>query len=173
MIKKILPFLAIALIIFGGWWFARQLTPFVSGGLGIRFGYPPSYEVTELAGNEGESRLFGLVLLVPEVVGSTPALEGPTAITIDLFKNAGQLSLRDWILAAPEANFQLSPTGELATTTVAGQLAHRWRWSGLYEGESVAWLKPGSPEVLVASVTWLEPADQIKSDFELILKTIK
>jgi hypothetical protein len=98
---------------------------------------------------------------------TTETREGPTAITVDVYQNTDKLATKDWI--GKDTNWTVA--NSVATrTTVAGLEALTFTWSGLYEGKTV--IVTSGDKAYVLSVTWMNPDDQIKKDFETLLSTI-
>lgn len=98
---------------------------------------------------------------------STEVREGPIAITADVYQNPDKLATKDWV--GKDTNWTVA--NSVATrTTVAGLEALTFTWSGLYEGKTV--IVTSGDKAYVFSVTWMNPDDQIKKDFEALLSTI-
>lgn len=182
---------AVALVVFGVWYFMRNTPPSTRGGedtpttasgaggdtevyasttQGVRFIYPDRYMLEERSQGTGARRHHVITLM--REVGLPPPQngEGPVSITIQIFPVSGQ-TVQSWITSAQESNFQLSPDDMLTTTTVAGVAGLRYRWSGLYEGESVALLRGG--RVYVFSHTWMEPGRELEDDFEKLIDSVE
>jgi len=147
-----------------------QYMTYQSGTYGISFSYPEGYVMREE--NRGDmGRAHEAIVLVREEDSMIPENgEGPTAITFDFYGNsAEQSTLQDW-LADPYSNFQLG-SGEYASTTVSGTDAVQYRWSGLYEGESTAFLHRDT--IIVVSVTYFSPEDQNVAVYREILQSLQ
>lgn len=148
--------------------------------LGISFSYPTSYFMEEKQSRSGERDLYEIILtddtpenrLVRE--GKAPGREGPPAISVSVYQNnLDKLSVDRWIATSGFSQFKLSPDGQISPVTISGTVAAlRYRWSGLYEGQSVVFGGPRDT-IVSASVTYLGVTDRIVSDFEEILKTMR
>jgi hypothetical protein len=99
--------------------------------------------------------------------------EGPPAITIEIFQNnLDNQTTEGWIRNSSFSNYKLSSNeGILASTTVDGEPALSYRWSGLYEGTTIAVAQ--QDWVYAFSVTYLEMGADIIQDFVQIMKTVK
>ncbi len=136
----------------------------------LTFNYPAYYvlEEREAAGGErGEQHLT----LIKESELNSGASEGPTSINIDIYQNdLDQLTTEQWIKNDARSNFKLSPDGKLSSTTLSRREALTYTWDGLYRGQTLALTT--TKYVYAFSVTTLTATDQIKSDFETLLKTV-
>ncbi len=124
-----------------------------NGTFGISFAYPEGYVLNEAARADGH---HGIVLLRMQDSEIPVNGEGPPSISVDI-RPSNEQTLSGWIRNAPESNFALSPDGTTSPTTVGGTEALSYRWSGLYEGETTAFLHEGN--VIAVSVAWLAPED--------------
>lgn len=147
--------------------------------LGVRFEYPGRYFVIEHDQSTGARYRYAIILMEDTAENralaagvSTEPREGPPTISFDLYQNnLDNQALETWIRSSNDSNFKLSPDGVLTSTTVAGLPALGYRWSGLYEGESTAFVY--GDYIGVVSVTWLEPGDQIVTDFRGVLLSLE
>lgn len=145
--------------------------------LGIEFRYPGKYFLTEKNMNESQRphRQLMLVENTPdkreEIKGqATKPQKAPVAITVDFYRNnLDKQNPYEWA-SGSTSNYQLGD-GSYATTTLGESFAIRYKWSGLYEGETV--VSSNAEFVTAFSVTYMDPADQILKDFEEILRTAK
>lgn len=132
------------------------------------FDYPDRYEISSRA--EGEIQVLTLLPkgYVPPVAG-----EGPPAITLSIYPDADETPIEDRIKNDPRLNFQLSPDKVLTPVTLGNNVAGglSYRYSGLYESRAVA--MASAKQAYVFTVGWLSPNDQIVSDFDAILKSIR
>lgn len=131
----------------------------------ISFSYPETYALTEQDSTDRHS-----IVLIDKAVSTTTESEGPTSITIDIFKNPQHLAPSAWVKTTTASNFQLSPDGTLASSTSDGREAVAYVWDGLYRGESYVF--DHGTEIVMATVTMIDPADQIKKDFERVLRSL-
>jgi hypothetical protein len=138
---------------------------------GIAFNYPKGYVLSE--GEKGNAeRMHYAIVLVQEADAVLPQNgEGPTAITIDIYQNnLDKLSLLDWLNGTAVSNFKLGD-GTYSSTTVGGKEAVSYAWSGLYEGETTAFLHKDN--IVAVSVTRLTPEDTILTDYQELLSSVQ
>jgi len=139
---------------------------------GISFSYPSMYTIDErdIQGSDVDPHhqitlIRSTDLLAPENG------EGPEAITIGVYKNPeNKYTTESWIRTARESNFKLG-NGTIASTTVSSMTALSYRWSGLYEGTTVAIARPAW--VYAFSVTYLEMGAPIVQDFVKIRESVR
>ena len=156
-----------------------QTRAFTFEPIGLRFDYPAKYFVEVQNLGDGHRAHFALVLYedtpenrtLIEYPKSVPPREGPPTITIDIFQNNLDASdTEGWVRGSNDSNFKLSPDSVLSPARVGGEAGLRYRWSGLYEGESVAVARPDN--IYMFSVTYLSPEDPIRGGFEALLSTV-
>ncbi len=140
---------------------------YANGTYGLSFQYPANYLLTEREVGNAERGHY-TITLVQEADATPPENgEGPTAITIDMYQNGiDNLTLLAWLTATNDSNFKLGD-GTYASTTVDGTEAVSYHWSGLYEGETTAFLHNGN--IVAVSVTYLTREDQIRADYYALL----
>lgn len=160
----------LALLVAGGYFLTKKevaapvsvVNSYENQQYGVAFSYPEGYAQTEAPSDERYT-----VTLVQEADALPPENgEGPTAITIEVFSGAS--TTQEW-LALPASNYMLGD-GTYVETTVASTDAVRYGWSGLYEGETTAFVHEG--RVIAVSVTYMTPADKIRTDYESVLASI-
>lgn len=137
---------------------------------GIRFEYPNSYELTQERERDAERPWHVIVLADRDTVPAPENGEGPPVIAMVIIDNVENQSLEEWVRTSTFSNFQLSGGGELASTTVDGEDAITYRYSGLYETEAIAAVQGG--KIYLFSVGWLDENDRIRQDFESILASV-
>jgi len=76
--------------------------------------------------------------------------------------------LEQW-LTTSESNRNLGSSA-LVERTVDGADAVSYHWSGLYEGDTTAFLHNGS--IVVVSVTYIAPEDEIRAVYVKILSSL-
>lgn len=148
-------------------------------GHGISFVYPDTYTLREYDVDTTQRYHYSIVLvensqtnrdlLDGKIVG-----EGPTAITIDVFQNnLDTESLNGFVVGNNNSNFKLSDgTYKQTTATRARVPALSYTWDGLYRGDSVVFAHESKDNILMASVTYLTPNDQIRADFKKVLASL-
>src|SRR3989344_9293164 len=139
---------------------------------GISFTYPEGYVIGEVEAPGSEIHTHhSIVSMQKEHLPLPENGEGPPAITIDIYQNdIDHQGTEEWIRNTSESNFKLSE-GRLATTTISGFPALSYRWSGLYEGTTIAVARPRF--VYVFTVTYGELGAPIVQDFVAIRDSIQ
>jgi len=139
---------------------------YANGTYGISFSYPENYVLSE---QEYAQDHYVITLIREEdAVPVIGAGEGPTAITFEIYGQEEGATLSDW-LSDPRSNFQLGD-GTYASTTVSGNDAVHYGWSGLYEGETTAFLHEGN--LIAVSVTYMSPSDPIRATYDAVLASL-
>lgn len=138
---------------------------------GISFTYPSTYELREIDADSA-LRIHHTILLQRKADLPPPqGGEGPPSITIDIYQNnLDNRTTEDWIRGDSRSNFKLGD-GNIASTTVSGMPALSYRWSGLYNGTTVAIARPAW--VYAFSVTYFEMGEDIVQDFAVIRESIR
>lgn len=146
---------------------------YTSEKYGVSFSYPSSYTLSERDAEGSAMREHHTITLIATADLPLPvAGEGPPAITIDIYQNdLDALTTENWIRNSAESNFKLSPEGRLASTTIDAKPALSYRWSGLYEGTTIALAQPRW--IYAFSVTYLEPGAPIVQDFVSFKETVR
>ncbi len=139
----------------------------------LSFNYPNTYALQERDVGDGHRYHYSITLIDKDALANIPQDgEGPPAITIDIFQNnLDQLSVEEWIRGTNFSNFKLSPDGKLSSTTIAGAPAFLYTWDGLYRGESMVFSHRDN--IVMLSVMYLSPSDQIRADFIKFRSTIQ
>lgn len=133
----------------------------------FRFGYPEGYVLTE----RSEEDRYTITLVHTEDAVPPEGGEGPTAITIDVYqRDPSTQSLLDWMTTTSASNYQLGSRA-YTQTTVAGESAYEYTWSGLYEGKTTVLLH--NDAVIAISVTWMTPQDEILDEYEQVLRSFE
>lgn len=169
--------LILLVIIAGGLFFAERavapengaqnqsgLQKYSSEKYGISFSYPETYELNEVDAPGNGMRIHHSVVLINKADLPLPADgEGPPAITIDIYQNnLDNQTTEGWIKNTSASNFKQSE-GKLTETKISGLPALSYRWSGLYEGTTIALAQPNW--VYTFTVTYLEMGADIIQDF--------
>ena len=145
---------------------------FSSAEYGISFSYPDAYVLQEMdAPGSGQRRHHVITLTRKEDLPPPVNGEGPTAITIEMYQNdLDKQTTEEWIRNTSASNWKLGE-GRLSELTVSGLPALSYRWSGLYEGTTVALAQP--KWVYVFTVTYLEMGADIVQDFVAIRESVQ
>ncbi|MFM2357970.1 MAG: hypothetical protein RJA61_707 [Candidatus Parcubacteria bacterium] len=155
------------------------LKTYSSDTYGISFKYPKTYFLTEKLQVGSGERYHYTVMLVEDTEFNRKLLageikeptEGPVAITFDVYQNnLDKQSLLGWMNNSSASNFKLSD-GTHSLVTVSGKEAVKYTWDGLYQGDTIAFLS--GDNIIASSVTYMAPEDQIRKDFEEVLKTVR
>ncbi len=134
---------------------------------GISFSYPAGYLLSEQAAGDGP---YVITIIKEEDAIPRTNSEGPTAISIAIYDGPiGDGTLDGW-LAANESNFALGD-GTSVSSTVNGAEAVTYRWSGLYEGETTAFLH--ETNLVAVSVTYMSPSDEIYAAYQNLLASFR
>ena len=187
--RAILGILVLIVLAVGGYWLLDStgappveptpapsadstLKAYSSPEYGIEFRYPPAYQLEERDSAGSAQRRHHIVTLMRiEDLPPPQGGEGPPSITIEMFQNdLDAATTEGWIRNSSLSNFKLSLDNRLSTTTIAGQTALAYTWDGLYRGDTIAIARPAY--VYAFSVTYREPEDPIRSDFEKLLRTV-
>lgn len=171
---------AIAILTGAFFFFRNQIVPgaplgmrqYSSDEYGISFAYPDGYTLTEMDAPGDAMRRHHIITLVRTTDLPAPENgEGPTAITIEAYQNnLDKQTTEQWVRNSSASNFKLATT-DLSPLAVDGIPALSYRWSGLYEGTTVAFANPAW--VYVLSVTYLEPGAPIVQDFVAIRDSMR
>lgn len=148
-----------------------SMTTYVNVADHFSFEYPSSLYLKQRSVSRGEEPKLSIVLVrntdenVDFVEGRTQDVrEGPTAVTFEVYDNPTNLSPEAW--AEQDKNWGIHASS-VSVVAVDGVNGSSYAWSGLYEGRSV--ILPQGEDMIVLSVTWMSPEDQILKDFETIL----
>ncbi len=139
----------------------------------ISFTYPDTYLLSEMNPEGNAQREHHVITLIrAEDLPAPEGGEGPPSITIEMFQNnLDSQTTEQWIRGSSASNFKLSPDGRTSTTTVDGKQAISYRWSGLYEGTTVALAE--SNWIYTFSVTYLDMGADIVQDFVRIRNSVR
>lgn len=148
---------------------------YVNDEFGIEFDYPVGYRLDERKTGNGERLKMTVTLMREEDYANLENRqngEGPVSITFDVFQNdVDRLNVAEWIENVGVSNYNLPPDEPYAMTTAGGVVAYMYRWSGLYEGESVVF--GHGDAIIMASVSYMAQNDDIRTDFGSIMATLR
>jgi hypothetical protein len=154
----------------------EQTTPvskeYINEKYGLAFSYSASYTLTEHHASGSALRNHHTIVLIPTADLPAPLNgEGPPSITIDAYQNdLDHQTTEGWIRGSSESNFKLGD-GTLASTTIDGTPALSYRWSGLYDGTTIAVATP--KWIYAFSVTYMEMGAPIIQDFVSIRDSVR
>lgn len=136
--------------------------------LGVSFKYPTAYVLEERAIDSAHT---AVTLIQKENLPVPQNGEGPTAITVDVFRYLGSMGAENWVRTSANSNFQLAVDGELEVAELDGAEVVTYTWDGLYRGDSLVFVHGDS--IVMFSVTYLTPEDVIRTDFSDLISTVK
>lgn len=167
MYRLALALIGLVVLLLGFFLYREQaMTPrYESAAYGFSFSYPEGYVLSE---SEVGSGYHAIRLLREEDATPPEGGEGPTGVAVDVYQNQAS-SLLEWMQTSSVSNYQLGNKA-YEPTSVAGVPAFRYRWSGLYEGETVAFLLGGN--VIAVSVTRLSPEEHAEA-YQEVLSSFK
>ncbi len=134
---------------------------------GLAFEYPEGYGLSSNTQTINDVTWQQLLLVPAHTVVQDG--EAPPAIAISVFPAPEGQSLGQWVRTDSRSNFKLSGSA-LASTTVGGESALSYQYSGLYETDAVTVLHSG--KIFLFEAGWLSAHDPIRQDFQNILKTV-
>ncbi len=175
---KRLSVIAILLLVAGaGVWYASRMGShsaitegsYRSNEIGLAFTYPPTYDLN--ARHDSFNGMPVQILTLIDASSTVPDMsKGPTAISIIKVARPATTTLEQWVRDSSITNFYLSPDKKITQTTVAGQPALAYRYSGLYESDAVAVEHSGAVYIFAAS--WMKADDAIRTDFKNLLSSV-
>lgn len=178
METRFTPLLIAALVIvLGGYFFffgvpgAQEMKKYQSSVQGIRFSYPANYELSQERERDAARPWHVIVLAQKDTLPPPQDGEGPPVIAIIIFDNVEGQTLEEWVRTSTFSNFKLSASGELASTSVSGTDAIAYHYTGLYETEAIAAVH--GDKIYFFSVGWLDAGDQIRKDFDKLLRSVE
>lgn len=137
---------------------------------GISFAYPAGYVLTEGEVGTAERRHYFISIVRDEDAAPRENSEGPAAISFDIYQNDNdKQTLAHWLTSSNESNLKLGD-GSYASTTVDTAEAARYSWSGLYQGETTAFLHKNN--IVAVSVTYDAPSDEIRTAYAQVLASL-
>ena len=139
---------------------------------GIAFQYPERYVMEENSAVDGNGYSMHWITLFRSQDFPLPQNgERPPEITITIIEMKGQ-SLFEWL---KKGNSNYSPedgmSSALASTTVSGVEAVHYTWSGLYEGETTAFMH--GDDVVDVSVMYVSPEDENVAVYRNLLQSLE
>ncbi len=144
---------------------------------GISFSYPKKYILDEYDPGDAHRYHHSIVLSEDNETnraireGKLMETEGQPSITIDIYQNnLDKQSVREWVEGSSNSNFKLGD-GTYEEVTLAGTPAFHYFWDGLYRGESIVFAHKDN--IIMLSVTYLEPTDPIRADFSQVVGSFK
>lgn len=149
-----------------------RMLSYTSNEYGLSFVYPDNYQLTEIDAEGSALRQHHTIILQrTEDLPAPVDGEGPPAITIDVYQNdLDKQTTEAWIRNDSRSNFKLGEM-RLASTTVDGKPALSYRWSGLYEGTTVA-IAEGD-WIYAFNVTYLDMGADIIQDFVALRESVR
>lgn len=147
------------------------LSEFYSERLGVAFSYSNVYDATTTRLSNGGNS-WQVVTLVPKGYVAPEDGDGPAAISLQVIPNTKKLSAEQWIMKDSRSNWQLNDApGGLGSTTIGGESALVYTYSGLYNTSAVVVAR--DPYIYFFTGEWNAPEDQIRSDFQTMLGSLQ
>lgn len=139
---------------------------------GLSFSYPATYVLNETEAPGSALRKHHIITLIRTEDLPLPVDgEGPPAITVNIYQNnLDNQTTEKWIRGSNASNFKLGDD-ILASTTIGGLPALSFRWSGLYDGTTIALARPDW--IYAFTVTYFEMGAPIVQDFVTIRDSVK
>jgi hypothetical protein len=143
---------------------------FTAKNYGFAYTIPGDY--VQLEGEKGTPAQthYAYIMVNRKDVKPVQNGEGPRTISIDVLGNPKKLTLDQWFKTSTTSNSNLAKA-PYATTTVFGKDAIVYKWSGLYEGETIAFIH--KENIVMMSVTYLTPEDRNISAFKSIVASLE
>lgn len=141
--------------------------------LGVSFEYPDTYTLQSHEVGNDERNWQAVTLIDTEALQSAienGASEGPPAITVSVFDNIENYTAEEWIKGISFSNYKLSFDGALASTTVGSIDGLAYRYSGLFEVDTVVLAHNG--KIYMFTADWLTAEDTLRLDFGRVLDTV-
>jgi len=151
-----------------------EVTAYVSPEHRFAFVYPINYELKEFPLKNEADEWTAITLIDKEILQSAienGASEGPPTIAVQIFPNPSNLTAEDWIKNSKFSNYGFAINPTLATTTVGGQPALGYIYSGLYATDVVVAAHNG--KIYMFLVDWLAEDDKNRQDFDGILGSVQ
>src|SRR3989344_2979440 len=117
---------------------AKIMVAYANVEHGISFTYPDTYILNEMEVGNGERWHYNITLI-------------------------DKLTIAEWVNNVSYSNFKLILGGALTSITLEDKEALAYTWEGLYRGDSIVFEHDGN--IVMLSVTYLSPEDDIISDF--------
>ncbi len=135
---------------------------------GYSFLYPMNYELSSQSmGNNVDAIVF-----LPEGYVPPEAGEGPPTISVAAYPVSEGVEIREWLASDSRSNWQLVIDDRATRATmVDGKEAVWYHYSGLYENDAVA--VRHNNRIIIFTVGYLDPSDQIRADFNAIVENVE
>lgn len=138
---------------------------------GYSFMYPNTYELSSHTEGNAE-RQWDVLVFLPKGYVPPEAGEGPATIAVSSFPNPEGFDVETWVKGDARSNWKLTLDDRASTTTtVGGEPALWYHYSGLYETDAVAVAK--GDRIFLFTVGYLGREDQVRKDFNALLKTVQ
>lgn len=185
--KKTISLISLILVLLVGWILISKNTPFnlknatpTTENISIPdYGFAFSYDneklilVEQLEETRGDlvyrTTLFNKNEYA-EFLGSSTPREGPTAISLEVFRNPMNQTPSEWIKNHPAANFAFSVPNSLHSETIGTTEYATYEWDGLYRARAYATDKNGY--LYLFTVTYLTETDQLYTQMPTLLESL-
>lgn len=149
------------------------MVPYTSDEFVIAFEYPANYTLQTHEQGTDERTWNTIVLIDSEMLQSAMdngASEGPPGIAVQIFDNVEAYTAEEWIKGMSYSNYKLSTDGVLANTTVGGEPALAYRYSGLFENDAAV-VAHGN-NIYMFTADWLTAEDATRRDLGRVLESV-
>lgn len=137
---------------------------------GIAFFYPDGFTLSETDDDSAERSRHTITITRTSTTTLPEAGEGPSSVSVTIYDNEqDKLALMDWVTGSSFSNYKLGP-GTIASTTVGGVESLTYRWSGLYEGETTAFVHGDS--IIAVAGSFMDPRDPVIGAYRMVLSTM-
>jgi hypothetical protein len=147
-------------------------------GYGLTYSYPSGIDGYVVTTNQNAPRgdlVFSQSVFdaddYKELTESTVPREAPVSLTIDVYRNPMNLSVREWITQSEESNYRLSPSGTISSAVFNGTEFLTYQYDGLYRADAYVYGAEGY--IYLFSNMWDNPESNMKKDMGEVLKTVQ
>ena len=148
----------------------EAMSDFYSEHLGLQFNYSNIYEATTTQLKNGKDQ-WDVVTLVPRGYVAPENGDGPAAISLQAIPNPKNLSVENWIKKDSRSNWMLAEhDGGIGSTTVGGEPALAYKYSGLYNTSAV--VVAHNDMIYFFTGEWNAPEDRLYADFQTLLQSV-
>ncbi len=147
-----------------------RIAHYGSEELNVQFSYPNGYAFT-LRHDSFQGTQIHVITMVDTMVVVPDMSDGPISMSLIELPITPTSTFEAWVRDSSISNFYLSPDKTFTRTTVGGEPALAYTYSGLYESDAVAVQHAGKIYLFAAS--WMSSDDPIRTDFKNLLASVK
>ncbi|MBP9710921.1 MAG: hypothetical protein KBD50_01515 [Candidatus Pacebacteria bacterium] len=140
----------------------------------LAFVYPANYELKEFPLKNEADEWTAITLIDKEILKSAienGASEGPPTIAIQIFPNPTNITAEEWIKGSRFSNYGFSTNTTFATTTIGGQPAFGYIYSGLYSTDVL--VVSHNSKIYMFLADWIAEDDKNRQDFDPIIESVQ